>query len=271
MMAEAPVVRFGAFADAHYADKVYGDRYCHESAGKLEACIEAFQSAKLDFAVCMGDLIDSAEGLDIEIGYVRTMSDLFARFEGPRHWVLGNHDVSALTKVEFLELCGAEKPAHYSFDVNGFHFVVLDGNFHADGSDFRAGDFSWDDAWIGGAQIEWLIRDLEEARDRRAIVLCHENIDHRLWQGGLDPHLVRDAARVRQVLEEAGNVAAVVQAHYHPGMQTVQNGIPYVCLRAMVVGPGTENNAYAVIEVREGGRLVVEGHGQQLSYDTGGG
>ena len=270
-MKSEPVVRFGAFADAHYADKVYGDRHCHDSADKLQACVEVFRNEGVDFAVCMGDLIDSAEELEVEIGYARTMSDIFTRFEGPRHWVLGNHDVSALTKEEFLELCGAERPAYYSFDVNGVHFVVLDGNFHEDGSEFRAGDFSWDDAWVCAAQTEWLARDLAEAGDRRAVILCHENIDHRLWNGVLDPHVVRDAARVRQVLEEAGNVTAVVQAHYHPGMQTVQNGIPYVCLRAMVVGAGMENTAYAIVEVHEDGRLVVEGRGQQFSYGEGGG
>jgi 3',5'-cyclic AMP phosphodiesterase CpdA len=180
--------------------------------------------------------------------------------------VLGNHDVGRLTKEEFLELCGAGRPSRYSFDVRGVHFVVLDGNCHADGSDFRAGGFSWDDAWVSAAQIEWLARDLEAADDRRAVVLCHENIDHRLWNGALDPHVVRDAARVRQVLETAGNVAAVVQAHYHPGLRTVQNGIPYICLRAMVVGPGPVNNAYAIIEVREDGRLAVTGGGQQRGY-----
>lgn len=266
----ASVVRFGAFADAHFSGRVYGDRHCRDSADKLRACVDIFAGAELDFAVCMGDLIDSSEDIEEEKGFVRRMRDIFARFEGTRHWVLGNHDVSALSKEEFLELCGAERPACYSFDVKGVHFVVLDGNCHADGSNFCAGDFSWDDAWVSEAQIEWLIGDLEAAGGRRTIVLCHENIDHRLWQEALDPHVVRNADRVRQVLEEAGNVMAVIQAHYHPGMEVVQNGIPYVSLRAMVVGEGLENNAFAVIEVREDGQLVVEGHGQQQSYSTGG-
>ena len=83
-MKTASVVRFGAFADAHYADKVYGDRHCRDSAGKLEACVETFQGAELDFAVCMGDLIDSAEDLDDEIGYVRTMAGLLGSAWKPR-------------------------------------------------------------------------------------------------------------------------------------------------------------------------------------------
>ena len=124
----ASVVRFGAFADAHFAAKVYGDRHCADSADKLQACVDIFGRAGLDFAICMGDLIDSSEDLEEEKGYVRKMRDIFGRFEGTRHWVLGNHDLSGLSKEAFLELCGAERPAYYSFDVKGAHFVVLDGN-----------------------------------------------------------------------------------------------------------------------------------------------
>ncbi len=260
------LVRFGLFADAHYADKVHGSRHYRDSAGKLRLCVNTFAQEGLDFAVCMGDLIDSAEDRVAEIGYVRTMVDCFERFSGPRHWVLGNHDLSAFTKEEFLNYCGANRPAHYSFDVNFVHFVVLDANHHADGRDFSAGDFAWNNAWIGDAQIEWLTGDLKACGDRPAVVLCHENLDHRLSQGSLDPHVVCDADRVRQVLEAAGNVRAVIQAHYHAGLQVVQQGIPYLSLRAMVVGPGLENNAYAIATVHPGGRIELQGFGCQAGY-----
>lgn len=258
-------VRFGAFADAHYAEKTYGDRCCGDSAAKLSACAEKFRHADLDFAVCMGDLIDSAGTRQEEVDYARIMAGRFAAFTGARHFVLGNHDLSALSKAEFLGLCGAAHPPWYSFDVQGIHFVVLDGNHHADGSDFETGNFSWDQAWLSAPQIDWLAGDLEAVPDRPTLVLCHENIDHRLSQGGLDPHVVRDAAQARSVLESTGRVTAVLQAHYHPGLATVQNGIAYISLRAMVVGPGLENNAYAVIGVDQDGRVEVEGYGQQRS------
>ncbi|MFH1571492.1 MAG: metallophosphoesterase [Gemmatimonadota bacterium] len=264
-MSEGAMVRFGAFADPHYAAKVYGNRHCQDSAAKLAACVDALAAAHLDLAVCLGDLIDSAEDREAEAGYARTMAGIFACFAGPRHWVLGNHDVQVFSKGEYLDLCGAPPTPYYSFDAKGAHFAVLDGNCHGDGRDFRAGDFSWDEAWVSEDQVEWLASDLAGAAGRPAVVLCHENLDHRLWEGQLDPHVVRNADRVRHVLERSGNVKAVVQAHYHPGLRAVQNGIPYVGLRAMVVGPGPENNAYAVLELRADGSLAVEGGGQQES------
>lgn len=263
-MAEA-LVRFGVFADPHYAEKVYGDRHCEDSADKLRACVEVFRDAELDFAVCMGDLIDSAEEREAEAGYATTMAGIFAGFGGPRHWVLGNHDVDGLSKGEFLKLCGARYPPYYSFDCKGVHFALLDGNCHEDGTDFRPGANVWDEAWISQRQVEWLRCDLGAASGRQAIVLCHENLDDRQYREALDPHVVRDAAQVRDVLESVGHVSAVITAHYHPGLVARQGGIPYLALRSMVVGAGLENNAFAVVTVEADGTVAVDGHGQQES------
>ena len=51
-----PLVRFGLFADAHYAETVYGDRYCKDAPAKLRACIDTFAQGGLDFAICLGDI-----------------------------------------------------------------------------------------------------------------------------------------------------------------------------------------------------------------------
>jgi len=261
-----PLVRFGAFADSHYAEMVYGDRHCEDSAGKLSACLEAYGGGDLDFLICLGDLIDKADDRDTELGYLTHMRSVLGGFSGDKHWVVGNHDVATLTKSEFLEHCGSGRPAHYSFDVKGVHVVVLDGNCHEDGSDFSAGNFSWDEAWLAPAQLDWLRRDLAAAHDLPTIVFCHENLDHQLWNEALDPHVLRNAEQVREALEAAGNVRAVIQAHYHPGRFTTQNGIPYLSLRAMVVGAGLENNAHAVVSIHTDLRVAVQGFGKQESY-----
>lgn len=260
------MVRFGAFADSHYAEMVYGDRHCEDSAAKLASCVDTFRHEELDFVICLGDLIDKADDRDVELGYLARMREVLAGLGGDRHCVVGNHDVATLTKEEFLEHCGPGRPAHYSFDVGGVHFAVLDGNCHEDGTDFNAGNFSWDQAWLANAQLEWLRRDLAAASDLPAIIFCHENLDHRLWNEALDPHVLRNAEEVREVLEAAGNVRTVIQAHYHPGLRTTQNEITYISLRAMVVGAGLESNAYAIVSIHADQRVTVQGFGQQESY-----
>ena len=273
-MSPGPLLSFGLFADAHCGPRVHGDRCCPDSLGKLERCLEAFNARQLPLAMQLGDLVHGGDAAE-DREYLLRARQTCGRFQGAMHTVLGNHDVAALTKAEFLAQGAREvRGPYYSFDAGPLHFAVLDGNCHEDGSDFTAGDLEWDQAWVSPAQVAWLEDDLRRSGGRRTIVLCHENLDDRRWEGQSDPHVARNAAEVRAVLERAGSVSAVIQAHYHPGARTVVNGIPYLTLTAMVTGPGETNNAYAIAHVGEDGALTIEGVGRQESARverTGGG
>lgn len=261
-----PLITLGLFTDPHYAQLVYGDRYCLDSLEKLRECIDTFNTRKLDLTVNLGDSIDKSDEKEIESGYLAEVREVYVGFRGARHYVLGNHDIATLTKEEFLQQCGTDYPtSYYSFDHRGVHCIILDSNYHADGTHFAAGNFDWDDAWISDIQLSWLRDDLEAAQGRHTIVFCHGNLDDRLWNETLDPHVVRNAGAVRAVLERTGTIKAVVQGHYHHGMHSVINGIPYIGLRAMVVGSGLDQNAYAILSLYENGTIVIEGFGQQKS------
>ena len=200
------------------------------------------------------------------------MARAFAGFRGEKAVVLGNHDLASFGKHEFLAAarqagCYLERPTPYgSLDRQSVHLVFLDGNCHADGTDFCCGDFDWAETWVSDVQIAWLAEDLHAAGDRPAIVFCHEDLDPRLEGSAPEPHVVRNAATVRSVLEQVGNVRAVFQAHYHPGLYAIANGIPYIGITAMVEGSKPESNAYAIVTLCADGRLEVEGFGRQRSW-----
>ena len=266
--AATPSVTFGLFADPHYADKpVWADRHYRDSLAKLQVAVETFNAHRLDLAFNLGDTLDTSPDMTAERQCLAAMRDAGAGFRGALHVVLGNHDLAEFTKPDYLRGIGALIPApYYSFDHGGFHFAVLDGNCHEDGSDFAAGNFDWANAWVSAPQIRWLAKDLADSAPRPAIVLCHEDLDAR-WDGAvLDPHVARNAAAVRAAIERAGNVRAVIQGHYHPGLCTVQNGVPYVTTAAMVCGPGLESNAYAIVEVAANGAVTLTGFGRQKSW-----
>jgi hypothetical protein len=269
-----PLLSFGLVADAHYAPGTHNSRCYQDSRIKLQACVEAFNAQSLPMMVAMGDLIDSAESREAEQAHLSELCGVLAGFRGERHVVLGNHDLASFSKEEFLDLVRracpiVERAATYgSFDRDDVHFVILDGNYRQDGTDFERLNFRWDDAWLSTAQIEWLEGDLAAASGRRTIVLCHENL---VPPGGplydaKDPHTLHNAPTVRAILERDGNVWAVFQAHYHPGMCWTHNGIPYIGLRAMVEGPWPGYTAYAVASLYEDKTLSVQGFGQQPSY-----
>jgi hypothetical protein len=176
--------------------------------------------------------------------------------------VLGNHDADSLSKAQFLanvENTGmAPDKSYYSFDFNCVHFVVLDANYITDGTDYDHGDFDWTDANVPPVELQWLRQDLA-ASGGAVIVLIHQLLD------GTGPYYVKNAAEVRQILEQSGRVLAVFQGHHHDGGYSRIEGIHYYTLKALVEGPGTENNSYAIVEVLPDMSITVTGYRKAVS------
>ncbi|MBM3830192.1 MAG: alkaline phosphatase [Verrucomicrobia bacterium] len=257
--AAAPVLRIGLLTDPHYADiPAQGKRHYRESLSKVRAAIEHFNAAKADFVVELGDFIDEAARVEGEIAHLKTIEAEFAKFRGPRHYVLGNHCVWTLTKDQFYANCAAKR-APYSWDSAGFHFIVLDACFRADGVAYGAKNFTWTDTEIPESQRRWLAEDLAATR-LPTIVFVHQRIDI------TGDYAVRSAPAVREILERSGRVLAVFQGHHHRNEHRLVGGIHYCTLMAMVEGNGAEDTASGLLEVFRDGSLKLDGAFKQLSY-----
>jgi len=256
---DAHQVRIGLVTDLHYADRPpAGTRFYRESLEKLAEAAKRFGEEKVDLVVELGDLIDSADSLDVEKGYLRRIAREFTAIPGRHHFVLGNHCVSALTKPEFLEIVG-QKASYFSFDTNGVHFVVLDACFRSDGQPYGRKNFEWTDSNIPAAEVEWLRADLKETI-HKTVVFVHQRLD-------VEPPLgIKNAPEVRNVLEESGKVLAVLQGHDHQGDYKEVEGVPYCTLRAMVEGSGEENSGYAILDVLSDNSVRIRGIRKQKSY-----
>ena len=262
-----PLATIGLFSDAHYAQLVYADRHCDESLDKLSQCVAEFVARRPDFVVNLGDFIDKADRESVELRNLDAIRRVFEGFSGEKHHVLGNHDVGTLNKETYLEGAGgAVREPFYAFDRGLLRCLILDSNCHEDGSDFAQGEFDWDNAWVSPQQVGWLREELSDAGERPVVVFCHGNLDGRRIDGKLDPHVVRNSDEIRKILETHGNVVAVVQGHYHPGFERVIGGIPYIGLRAMVVGSGLANNSYGILSVYQDGRINLRGSAMQPDH-----
>jgi alkaline phosphatase len=262
-----PMLRLGIVTDCHYADRDRsGTRHYRETAWKLPEAIEKFNSLALDTVIELGDLIDDAPDVAREIGHLKKIEEVFARFKGERHYVLGNHCVNALTKEEFIDNCGMEK-AHYSFDKGGYHFVVLDACYKQDGTPYGRKNFSYENTFIPPEELEWLRGDLA-GTDRPTIVLAHQRLDYSEADGRNNWNVtVKNAPEVRKVLEESGRVRAVFQGHSHANDYRDVGGIHYCVFRAMVEGSGPEQNGYSVANFYEDGSIKIEGFREQRNYE----
>jgi alkaline phosphatase len=257
----SPAVRFGLLTDAHYADKPeWRTRYYRESLKKLQEAVGRFRAAAVPFLVELGDLVDAAEDVDTERGWLRQATGALRAGGMDAHYVLGNHCVQTLTKRQFLDEVRSER-GHYWFDRSGVRFVVLDACFRKDGVSYDAGNFDWKDTDIPPEQREWLMRALASAPGK-AVIFTHQRLDI----PGI--HSVASAAEVRDILTRSGNVAAVFQGHSHQNDYREVGGVHYCTMRAVVEGSGLESSGYGIVSLYEDGRAVVEGFRAQKSYDV---
>lgn len=257
--------RFGIVTDSHYANAdTIGSRYYKHSLDKLTECVELMNAQKVDFLLELGDFKDQ-NNPPVEqrtITYLRAVEKVFQKFNGPTYHVLGNHDMDSISKEQFLNNVKNTSidtaKSYYSFDYNGVHFVILDANYRTDGTDYNHGNFDWTDANIPPVELNWLRQDLAAAR-RPAIVFIHQLLD------GTGPVYVNNAVEIRQILEQSGKILAVFQGHHHEGSYSYIEGIHYYTLKAMVEGPGEENNSYAIVEIRPDKSITVTGYRKAIS------
>lgn len=255
------VVRVGLVTDLHYADKpAIGSRHYRETIPKLKDVVTRFKSEQPDFVVFHGDLIDSADSLEKEKGHLTTVVKAISAMPFPKHYVLGNHCVHLLKKSEFLEGV-KQKASFYSFDKNGFHFVVLDSCFKSDGTPYERRNFKWTDANIPEHELQWLQTDLKQAA-HPTIVLAHQPLDLK----DTDSHAVKNSSVVRKIMEESGKVAAVFQGHSHRNKYSEIAGIHYCTMVAMVEGSGLQNNGYSTLDIFKDGSIALNGFRKQKDY-----
>lgn len=259
--------RFGVIADCQYcAGPPSGRRLYGESVWKLRACVEHLGVLDLSYVVHLGDFIDrDYESFDV-------VAPIYESLPCDHHYVLGNHDYSVADeyKAGVPERLGMPAP-YYHFEVQGWRFVVLDGNdvslysspkgspAHARAVEYHrthAPDRpTWNGA-VGSAQLAWLDGVLAAADEagESVVLYCHfpvypENV-HNLW----------NAEEVLARIDAHSCVRAYLNGHNHAGNHAVRDGVHYLTLKGMVDTPRT---SYAMVEVTEG-RLVVSGFGREL-------
>jgi predicted phosphodiesterase len=258
---EKPLIRFGMLSDIHYADRdPAGTRFYRQSLAKMNECIDRMNQEKLDFVIELGDFKDQ-DAVPNEANTLKYLNDIesaFQKFNGPTYHVLGNHDMDGISKSQFLERVEntgiPKKKSYYSFNRNGIHFVVLDGNFTKEGKEYDHGNFSWDDTMIPEIQLNWLKEDLK-GNKLLTIVFIHQMLD----DSKNVKQAIENAAEVRQILEQSGKVLCVFQGHVHEERYNLIKGIHYYSVNAMVEGDGPENNAYMIVDVSKNGSLKIDG------------
>jgi predicted phosphodiesterase len=227
-----PLFAFAVIGDSHVSTStVFDSKYIKandRSAALLAAYVKDINQRvpPVSFVVHLGDITDTGAEAEFDLA-AGILDDLKA----PLYLAVGNHDnFRSDDKREWKKLAGRDSTT-YAFDFRGFHFLVID----CTENPYEAGGVSAD-----GNLREWVRRDLARSREMPAIVFSHYNMWERLWNSQFDTtnhyQEYKGMRELRKVLEDAGNVAAVINGHVHANRVEVRGGIYYVDIGATSVG-----------------------------------
>ncbi len=207
---------FGMITDVH-ADMLPDNG---ERMGKF---IDEAQIKNADFIIQLGDFCRPRES-------EKQVRNAWEEFEGEKYHVLGNHDMDLNSKDEIIKAWGMPSN-YYSFDKNGYHFIVLDANYlYKDGEyiDYNRANYyvSMDyRAFISPEQIDWLKEDLDKTA-YPTLIFSHQSLINVLWG-------VKNRIEVHEILEDANKkagfkkVIACFNGHDHIDFHREINGIHY--------------------------------------------
>ena len=256
-------IRFGICADLH-------QDIIHDAPVRLKSFINEMNTEGVDFIIQLGDFCIPYEKNKIIV-------DIWKQFNGPKFHVIGNHDLDGNnTKEELIKFWDA-MGIYYSFDIKGYHCIVLDSN------DPNPSGFS-------NEQLLWLESDLKKTK-LPTLVFAHYGLDN--------DRVTVNAMKVRYILERANEEAGfrmvqlVFSGHYHCDYYNCINDIHYIQINSMsyhYMGPRYPANSYdssilsshpkirevapyrdplwALIEISEKGKMTMHGKVSQFVGPT---
>jgi len=269
---QQPVFSFGLIADAQYADKdPVGKRFYRSSLQSLRNAVDTLNLYDLAFVAHLGDLIDQ------DFRSYDSIFPIYQQLNTDAYIVLGNHEyaVDSSQKSEILSRLGLSH-RYYDFAVNGWRFLVLDGQgnsvfTHPGSSDaYKKAQITLADLrqkgaanameWNGGVdddQMDWIKERLEYAtqNNEHVIMFCHYpayplNHTHNIWN---DQELVA-------LVDKYPACKVYFNGHNHAGYTAIYHNMHYITLKGMVENP--DENAFAIVHVYED-RLEMDGFGSE--------
>ena len=219
-------IKFAVMADIHLD-------IMHDGKRRLDAFLKAAEEEKVDFIIHLGDFaypndksntLCPLETMPINVknsyllpSYIDTEAILkqYNDFHLPSYHTMGNHDFDFLSYEDACRLYGIDE-GYYSFHKNGWHFIVLDGNYWRDehGRDvhYDRGEYFYKDLpYLSRKELEWLKRELADG-DEPVVMFSHQALFK--YGGG-----IKNLDEFNKIISEAKtrgkNIRMCLNGHNH--------------------------------------------------------
>ena len=120
------------FSDIHYLDKRPEEldfnltrKLTQYSVKIIEKLIDKINEEIPDVSICLGDLIEDTFNHDKDIINYTYIWNKLKNIQTPFYSVIGNHDLRTMSSRKELEKIMDYKNATFSFDLNGYNFIIL--------------------------------------------------------------------------------------------------------------------------------------------------
>ena len=210
------VIQFGICSDVHLPTM-------HDSEYRIQTFIDSMKLAQPDFIIELGDF-------GIPDQKYAHLFDIWNSFPGEKYHVIGNHEMDGGTSREAAVSYRKMENSYYSFDKNGFHFIVLDAN---DKIDPKAKGYK---QYIGAEQQNWLKENLA-ATTLPTVIFSHQGLT--ISPGAEESYGVENFKEIQAILtthnqkNPSAKVIACFNGHTHYDYAEKVNNIWYVTINSM--------------------------------------
>ena len=239
--------RLALFPDIHFRDD-----YASEIETELRTAIDNISNRSLDHVFVLGDLIEDADSVAIDETQIKQVRKIFDDTPFPVTYLLGNHDVEALSRDDLSSLLNQDK-FHGVFKTADIPIIYLDSTKE---------ETSGARGELGLDQREWLADVCSEYEE--PLVLSHHpfgnfDISGNEWFGNYPERaFLSDRKEVFDTLEEASSVRGTISGHIHQSGFTNFRSMPHVSVNAFSkeVPDNPLTGTYAEVEVDD--RISVD-------------
>jgi len=209
-------VRIGMCTDVHLPTM-------HDAEYRITTFIDAMKKEKPDFIIELGDFCTP------EPKYAKYF-EIWNSFPGDKYHVIGNHEMDGGTLREKAIAYRGMKTGYYSFEKNGFHFIVLDGN------DKKNPEAKGYKQYIGAEQKAWFQADLASSK-YPVVIFSHQGLAH--YSSADEEYGVENYKEMQAILEAHNTknpgckVVACFNGHTHYDYAENINGIWYITITSM--------------------------------------
>ncbi len=261
-------IKFGVCADLHVD-------IMHDCEERLTAFLDVCRKENVDFIIQLGDFCypdirdcickpeNRPDNIENALN-TPTYTDkdkiigMYKNFEKPAYHVIGNHDCDMCSKDQILDYYGVDYNPYYSFDMGGFHFIVLDPNYmKLDGKyvSYDRGNY-FDESYrpdsvlpyLPDEQIKWLENELANTK-YPSVLFTHQCLINN--HGGS----ILNWEDVKKVIDNAPNkVVMALNGHEHKDICHNVDGVWYYtvnCMSNMWVGKKWERTGRYSEEIDE--------------------